>query len=49
VHKKILTNCGAEYHSRGHKVVQPLSRFPAFYGTRRFITEFTRDLNLYLS
>jgi prolipoprotein diacylglyceryltransferase len=23
--------------------------FPAFYGTRRFITEFTRALHLYLS
>jgi hypothetical protein len=24
-------------------------QFPAFYGTRRFITEFTRALHLYLS
>jgi hypothetical protein len=23
------------------QVVQPLGRFPVFYGTRRFITEFT--------
>jgi hypothetical protein len=29
--------------------VQPLGRFPAFYGTRRLITEFTRALHLYLS
>jgi hypothetical protein len=29
--------------------VQPLGSFPAFYGTRRFITEFTRALHLYLS
>jgi prolipoprotein diacylglyceryltransferase len=26
--------------------VQPLGRFPAFYGTRRFITEFTRAHHL---
>jgi hypothetical protein len=25
------------------------TRVPAFYGTRRFITEFTRALHLYLS
>jgi hypothetical protein len=31
------------------KVVQPLGSFPVFYGTRRFITAFTRDLHLYLS
>jgi hypothetical protein len=31
------------------QLVQPLGRFPAFYGTRRFITEFTRALHLYLS
>jgi hypothetical protein len=29
--------------------VQPFGRFPAFYGTRRFITKFTRALHLYLS
>jgi hypothetical protein len=29
--------------------VQPLGSFPAFYGIRRFITEFTRALQLYLS
>jgi hypothetical protein len=29
--------------------VQPLNSFPAFYGTRRFITEFARALHLYLS
>jgi hypothetical protein len=29
--------------------VQPLGSFPAFYGTRRFITEFTRAPHLYLS
>jgi hypothetical protein len=25
-------------------IVQPLKNFPAFYGTRRFITELTRAL-----
>jgi hypothetical protein len=29
--------------------VQPLGSFPAFYGTRRFITDFTRAQHLYLS
>jgi hypothetical protein len=29
--------------------VQPLGSFPAFYGTQRFITAFTRALHLYLS
>jgi hypothetical protein len=29
--------------------VQPLGSIPAFYGTRRSITEFTRALHLYLS
>jgi hypothetical protein len=29
--------------------VQPLDSFRAFYGTRRFITEFTRPLHLYLA
>jgi hypothetical protein len=31
------------------QVVQPLGSFLAFYGTRRFITAFTRALHLYLS
>jgi hypothetical protein len=31
------------------QVVQLLGSFPAFYGTRRFITEFIRALHLYLS
>jgi hypothetical protein len=31
------------------QVVWPLCRFPALYGTRRFITVFTRALHLYLS
>jgi hypothetical protein len=31
------------------QVVQPLGSFPAFNGTRRFITPFTRTLHLYLS
>jgi hypothetical protein len=31
------------------QVVQPLDSFPAFYGTRRFITAFTKALHLYLS
>jgi hypothetical protein len=30
-------------------VVRPLDRFPAFYGTRKFDTEFTRALHLFLS
>jgi hypothetical protein len=30
-------------------VVRPLDSFPAFYGTRRFNTEFTRALHLSLS
>jgi hypothetical protein len=29
--------------------VQPLKKFPAFYGTRRFITVFTRTLHWSLS
>jgi hypothetical protein len=29
--------------------VRPLDSFPAFYGTRRFNTEFTRALHLFLS
>jgi hypothetical protein len=29
------------------QVVQPLGSFPAVYGTRKFITEFTRALHLY--
>jgi hypothetical protein len=29
--------------------MQPLGSFPAFYGIRRFITEFTSALHLYLS
>jgi hypothetical protein len=31
------------------QVVQPFDSFPTSYGTRRFITTFTRDLHLYLS
>jgi hypothetical protein len=30
-------------------IVQPLKNFPAFYGTQRFITAFTRALHLSLS
>jgi hypothetical protein len=30
-------------------VVQPLKNFPTFYGTRRFITVFTRALHWSLS
>jgi hypothetical protein len=33
----------------GPQFVQPLGSSPAFYGTRRFITAFTRALHLYLS
>jgi hypothetical protein len=29
--------------------VRPLDSFPAFHGTRRFNTEFTRALHLFLS
>jgi hypothetical protein len=31
------------------KVVKPLHSFPAFYGTRRFITAFTTALHLSLT
>jgi hypothetical protein len=31
------------------QVVQPLGSFPAFYGTLRFSTAYTRALHLYLS
>jgi hypothetical protein len=31
------------------QVVQPLDNFPAFYGTLRYITGFTRALHFYLS
>jgi hypothetical protein len=30
-------------------IVQPLKKFPAFYGTRRFIAVFTRALHWSLS
>jgi hypothetical protein len=30
-------------------IMQPLENFPAFYGTRRFITVFTRALHWFLS
>jgi hypothetical protein len=30
------------------RVVKPLDSLPAFYGTRRFITAFTRDLHMFL-
>jgi hypothetical protein len=30
-------------------IVQPLKKFPAFYGTRRFITVFTRALHWSIS
>jgi hypothetical protein len=30
-------------------VVRPLNSFPAFYGTQKFITEFTRPHHLFLS
>jgi hypothetical protein len=33
----------------GQPVLRPLDSFLAFYGTRRFITEFTRALHLFLS
>jgi hypothetical protein len=33
----------------GALVVQLLENFPAFYGTQRFITEFTRALHWSLS
>jgi hypothetical protein len=35
--------------SRDSRIMQPLDSFTAFYGTRRFITEFTRALHLHLS
>jgi hypothetical protein len=36
-------------HSLTHGVQQLLKNFPAFYGTRRFITVFTRALHWSLS
>jgi hypothetical protein len=46
-----LTNqlCGAEYRSRGRKLCSHSVDSQHFYGTRRFTTEFTRALHLYLS
>jgi hypothetical protein len=43
-----LTN-GAEYHSRDHKLCSLSVDSQHFYGTRRFITEFTRAFHLYLT
>jgi hypothetical protein len=53
-HSCVPTKCGvrgctAQTCGGGPQVVQPLGSVPAFYGTRRFITEFTRALRLYLS
>jgi hypothetical protein len=40
----------SRYHSLTElPIVQPLKNFPAFYGTRRFITVFKRALHLSLS
>jgi hypothetical protein len=36
---------GAEPFFEKLPIVQPLKKFPAFYGTRRFITMFTRALH----
>jgi hypothetical protein len=44
-----LTNSMELSTNRGDPVVSTLDRFPAFYGTRRFNTEFTRALHLSLS
>jgi hypothetical protein len=35
--------------TREANIVRPLDSFPAFHGTRRFNTEFTRALHLFLS
>jgi hypothetical protein len=41
--------CGAERYSRGRQLRGRLVSFPAFYGTRRFITASTRVLHLCIS
>jgi hypothetical protein len=51
--------CNGRFYSLTHSwswallgklaIVQPLKKFPAFYGTRRFITVFTRSLQWSLS
>jgi hypothetical protein len=45
----ILTNSVELSTTREATRCAATRQFPAFYGTRRFITEFTRALHLYLS
>jgi hypothetical protein len=47
INKTKLINYGALLESP--PVVNPLDSFPAFYGTQRFITTFTRAVHLSLS
>jgi hypothetical protein len=37
----VILTYGAEPFLRSRPIVQPFKNFPAFYGTRRFITIFT--------
>jgi hypothetical protein len=45
----VLTNSVEPSTTREATSCAAIRQFPAFYGTRRFITEFTRALHLYLS
>jgi hypothetical protein len=45
----LLTYLGSGALPEKLPIVQPLKNFPAFYGTRRFITVFTRALHWSLS
>jgi hypothetical protein len=45
----IITNSMKLSTTREPLYVRPLDSFPAFYGTRRFNTEFIRALHLFLS
>jgi hypothetical protein len=40
-----LTHSGSSALLEELPIVQPLKKFPAFYGTRRFFTVFTRALH----
>jgi hypothetical protein len=44
-----VTNCMELSTTREANSLMPLDSFPAFYGTRRFNTEFIRALHLFLS
>jgi hypothetical protein len=55
----MIVRCANGYHHQHHSwrwalleklpIVQPLKNSPAFYGTRRFITVFTRALHWFIS